>query len=76
MMLHVRIPKQLYLRQRPVRAAARFYRLLDSGSIRVRANDYAGRVALNTVAEEFGVPAQTMWRWIREYTDANVCAFV
>lgn len=76
MTIHVRVPRNLYLRQRPVRAAERFYRLLDSGAIRVQRGEYAGAVALNTVAEEFGVSAGTAWSWIREFTEVNARVFV
>lgn len=66
MTVHVRFPKNWYAKQRPVRAATRFYTLLDSGAIRPREGQYAGQIALNTVADEFHVSAQTVWRWIRE----------
>lgn len=69
MTIHVRVPKNWYPRQRPVRAVRRFYRLLDSGVIRARDGQYAGQIAINTVAEEFRVSAQTVWRWIREGMD-------
>lgn len=68
MTIHVRVPKNWYAKQRPERAVTRFYRLLDSGAIHVRGGEYAGPVAVNTVAEEFRVSAQTLWRWIREQT--------
>lgn len=76
MTIHVRVPRNLYVRQRPVRAAERFYRLLDSGAIRVQQGEYAGPVALNTVAQEFGVSAQTAWGWIREFTEVSALVFV
>lgn len=76
MPVHVRVPGDMYVRQRPVRAAERFYKLLDSGALRVQQGEYAGSVALNTVAQEFGVSAQTVWSWIREYTEVNALVFV
>jgi len=64
---HVRIPRGLFPKPLNVRAVTRFYRLLDSGAIRNRDASYAGQVAANTVATEFNVPRDVIWRWIREH---------
>lgn len=71
----IRVPRNLYAKQRPIRAVTRFYRLLDSGAIHTRDSSFGGNVAINTVAFEFKVPAQTVWRWIRDYADFGSLRF-
>jgi|GEM_PF-3051948 len=65
----VRIPRDFFPKPLPQRAVTRFYKLLDSGTLRNRDASYAGPVAAQTVAQEFNVPRETLWRWIREYAD-------
>lgn len=76
MSTHVQVPRKIYAKQRPIRAVTRFYRLLDSGAIRTPDAKFAGSVAINTVAFEYQVPAQTVWRWIREYADYGPLKFL
>lgn len=45
-------------------AVTQFYALLDSGTAR-SSSGYPGLVALNTVAHQFDVSTDTLWRWIR-----------
>lgn len=68
----VKIPRGLKAKPLNVRAVTRFYRLLDSGAIRNRDESYAGQVAANTVATEFNVTREVLWRWIREHAAQNV----
>jgi hypothetical protein len=75
MTTHVLIPRNVYARQRPIRAVTRFYGLLDSGVIHAPESKFGGSVAINTVAFEYNVPAQTVWRWIRDYVDYGPLKF-
>ncbi len=68
---HVKIPRGLFPKPLNVRAVTRFYRLLDSGAIRNRDASYGGQVAASTVAKEFNVPREVIWRWIREHAAQN-----
>lgn len=68
---HVRIPRDFNAKPIPVRAVARFYRLLDSGAIQNRGEGYAGELAAKKVAEEFNVSSEMVWRWVREHVEQN-----